>query len=93
MSTRIRFVEVGRDRKTWEAAYPLTAPLAEIVTDTDWWPRQLARALRSDPEWALDKDGRSVLIFAGWCQVGHAVVVEDGRGENAVGQQPGRAAQ
>lgn len=74
MSTRVKFVEVGRDRKTWEAEYPLTAPLAVIVQDTEWWPRQLRGAMRSDPEWCLARDGQSVDIFAGWICVGKAVL-------------------
>lgn len=71
---KIKFENVGRDKMTWTADYPITAPLENICEDWKWWCNQLARALRSDPEWVFDQEKNCVKIFAGWACVGTARV-------------------
>lgn len=75
---KIKFENVGRFNKTWIAEYPAEVPLEIACRNTLWWPRQLAHALRSDPEWAYNEKDKCVDIFAGWHCVGRAVVVEGG---------------
>lgn len=74
---RIRFEEVGRDRMTWEAECPGADTLAQAAPNLDWWPRELRRALRSDPELSFDPVAGCVWIYAGWHRVGRAVAVEE----------------
>jgi hypothetical protein len=80
---KIKFINVGRQKKTWVADYPKDKPLAEVADDENWWARQLRCALMSTPDWAYNEKDDCVYIFAGFYCVGKAVV-EKGGGDKEV---------
>ena len=93
MSIRIRFENVGRFRKTWEAEYPFPAnidsrcqlfgrsPLFMMVCDRAWWRKQLRGVLVGEPEWEYVEEDDRVDIVSGWRTVGTARVVQEGDGK------------
>lgn len=75
---KIQFENVGRNKLNWTAEYPITATLENICEDWKWWCNQLAKALRSDPEWVFNEKENCVDIFAGWHHVGTARIATEG---------------
>ena len=86
---KIRFENVGRFKRTWEAEYPFPpnpnrcqlfgrSPLFMMVCDRQWWRKQLRTVLAGEFEWEYVEGDDRVDIVSGWRTVGTARAVQEG---------------
>ena len=79
---KIKFENVGRHKRTWEAEYPRDVSLQAAAENEGWWLRQLHGAILSTPDWFYNKEEDCVDIFAGWRCVGKAYIVKQEEASN-----------